>query len=134
MDKPISNFKLRLQEYMDEHGYTQTDVANATGIPKSTLSKYLSGKQDPKTSKIEAVAKAYNLDYAWLLGYDVPQERADIDFIFDGKPFVVDTTNKTMQARILTYASKLGKLSDADRTMIEGMIDRLNGGDSDAKR
>lgn len=133
MDKPISNFKLRLQEYMDEHGYTQTDVANATGIPKSTLSKYLSGKQDPKTSKIEAVAKTYNLDYAWLLGYDVPQERADIDFLLEGKPFVIETKNKTTQARLLTYASKLGKLSDTDRTMIESMIDRLIGGDSDEK-
>ena len=132
MSKPISEFRYRLQEYMDETGKTQADIARETGIQRSTLSKYLSGKQDPRTNKIDAIAKTYGLDHAWLLGYDVPRERKYFEIVLEqdasGK---VDTT---MKARLLAYAQKLSKLSDSDRTMIEDMIDRLNGGDQNGQK
>jgi transcriptional regulator with XRE-family HTH domain len=48
-----------------------------TGIPKNTLSYYLSGKTEPKADRLYALARALNVSEAWLLGYDVSMARTD---------------------------------------------------------
>lgn len=46
-----------------------------TGISRSSISEWLSGKYEPKQDKIFIIANALNVDEAWLLGLDVPIER-----------------------------------------------------------
>ena len=45
------------------------DLAKATGINKSSLSEYLSGKVEPKQRNLFKIAKALNVNVAWLMGY-----------------------------------------------------------------
>lgn len=65
----------RLQEAMDLRGWRAVDLVEKTGIPKGTLSYYLSGKTEPKSDRVYILAQALNVNEAWLLGYDVPMER-----------------------------------------------------------
>ena len=65
----------RLQDAMQMRGLRAIDLVDRTGIPKNTLSYYLSGKTEPKADRIYSLAAALDVNEAWLLGYDVPISR-----------------------------------------------------------
>lgn len=68
--------KDRLRQAMDLRGVRSTDLVEKTGIPKGTISYYLSGKTEPKSDRIYILAQTLDVSEAWLLGYDVPMERS----------------------------------------------------------
>ena len=55
----------------------QSDLCALTGIPKSAMSQYCKGNFVPKQSRTALIAKALNVNEAWLMGYDVPPDRSD---------------------------------------------------------
>lgn len=65
----------RLREAMKRRGLRAADLVERTGIPKNTLSYYLSGKTEPKADRLYALAVALDVSEAWLLGYEVPIQR-----------------------------------------------------------
>lgn len=65
----------RLQMALDIRNMKQSDLVETTGIGKSSISTYLSGKYEPKKRNIYKMAKALNINEAWLMGEDVPMER-----------------------------------------------------------
>ncbi len=65
----------RLKEGMEIRGLKQTDLVEKTGISKGALSSYLSGRYIPKQNNIYLLAKALDVNEAWLMGADVPMER-----------------------------------------------------------
>ena len=67
----------RLREGMNLRGLKQVDIIEMTGINKGALSSYLSGKYKPKQDNIYLLAKALDVNEAWLMGYDVPIERKE---------------------------------------------------------
>lgn len=64
----------RLAELMDYYNINQADLIKKTGIPKSSMSMYVSGQRKPPQNKLTVIAEAYNVDEAWLMGYDVPMK------------------------------------------------------------
>lgn len=68
--------KDRLVEGLAFRGMKATDLANKTGINKTTISYYMNGKTVPRSSKLYLIAQALNVSEAWLLGYDVPMARS----------------------------------------------------------
>ena len=62
---------------MDKRGLRAVDLVERTGIPKGTLSYYLSGKTEPKSDRVYQLAQVLDVSEAWLLGYDVPMERSE---------------------------------------------------------
>lgn len=67
-----SNSAQRLIELMQYFGIKQADLCKRTGLPKSAISMYVSGQRQPRQDKLTIIADAYNVDEAWLMGYDVP--------------------------------------------------------------
>ena len=65
----------RIREAMEAAGLKPTDLAKATGMSDSTISRYLSGQMEPKQKAINLLAKALGVTEMWLWGYNVPQER-----------------------------------------------------------
>lgn len=63
-------FSKRLKEAMQIRGINQTELCSLTGIPKSAMSQYLSGTFKPKQQRTYLIAKALNVNEAWLMGYD----------------------------------------------------------------
>lgn len=72
MKVPICN---RIQQAMDIRNMKAVDICEKTGIPKSSMSMYLSGKVEPKSDRLYKIAKCLDVAESWLLGYDVPMER-----------------------------------------------------------
>ena len=60
---------------MELKGIKQSEICKTTGIPKSAMSQYISGAFEPKQNRIFLIAKALNVNEAWLMGIDVPMSR-----------------------------------------------------------
>lgn len=71
----MSTTSKRIQEAMELRGLKQTDLVEKTGISKGALSSYISGRYVPKQNNTFLIAKALNVNEAWLMGFDVPMER-----------------------------------------------------------
>ena len=67
----------RLQELMAIKNINQVDLCQRTGIPKPSMSMYLSGERSPRQNRLSQIAEKFNISEAWLMGYDVPMERTD---------------------------------------------------------
>lgn len=59
----------RIKLALNARDMNQAELSKLTGIPKSSLSQYISGKFSPKRSVIAVLALSLNVDEAWLLGY-----------------------------------------------------------------
>ena len=68
----------RISTALTLRGMRQSELCKLAKVPKSSLSLYLSGAYEPKQDRIYAMAKALNVNEAWLMGYDVPMERENI--------------------------------------------------------
>lgn len=67
---------IRLQKALQLRGFRAQDLVERTGIPKNTMSYYLSGKTEPKADRLYKLAAALDVSEAWLLGYDVAMQRS----------------------------------------------------------
>ena len=65
----------RIREAMQAADKKQIELATETGLSHSTISRYLSGKVEPRQDAIIKLARALNVSEWWLWGYDVPQSR-----------------------------------------------------------
>lgn len=100
MKSPTVEIKDRLRKAINDRDISQQELAELTGIPKSSISQYVSGYAKPKQDRIYLLAKALRVNEAWLLGYDSEMDIADdepkinkeyvpdvIAAHFDGKQF-----------------------------------------------
>lgn len=61
-------FSQRLKQAMDEQRVTQTDLCTKTGLGKSSVSQYVSGKNIPNGVRMKMLADALNVSPDWLSG------------------------------------------------------------------
>ena len=103
----------RILTAMELRGFKQADLVEKTGISKGALSSYISGRYTPKQNNIYLIAKALDVNEAWLIGADVPMERqpdpvpaplpADQQQLNDIYT-QLDSSNKK---KVITYATNL---------------------------
>lgn len=67
----------RIKEALEIRNMKQIDLVEKTKIGKSSISTYISGAYEPKQKNIYKIAKALNVDEAWLMGLDVPMEKVE---------------------------------------------------------
>ncbi|MBP3700102.1 MAG: transcriptional regulator [Oscillospiraceae bacterium] len=76
----------RLKEVMEERRLRQADIVAMcqpyceeyrVKLGKSDLSQYVSGRVVPGQSKLFILARALNVNEAWMMGYDVDPSRDD---------------------------------------------------------
>lgn len=67
----------RIKQGLSIRNMKQADLVEKTKIGKSSISTYISGAYEPKQRNIYKIAKALDVNEAWLMGYDVPMERAN---------------------------------------------------------
>lgn len=104
----VSNSQQRIKELLNFYCMSQAEFCKRTGIATSALSNYLKGIREPRQDKISAIADAFDIDPAWLMGYDVPMKKK-----YD------------QNDRIFAYFRYLSELTEADRELIFNQIDYL---------
>lgn len=73
--------KDRLNEAMKLRGLNITELAERSGLNKSTVSRYLQGKVIPRSDAIGKMATALTVSPTWVLGYDVTMDGEEIRHI-----------------------------------------------------
>lgn len=71
----VTDSRHRIEELINILNIKPVDFCRHTGINKSALSNYLNGNREPRQNQIAKMADAYNIDPAWLMGYEVPMYR-----------------------------------------------------------
>jgi transcriptional regulator with XRE-family HTH domain len=66
----------RLREALSARNMLPIELSRLSGIGKSAISQYLSGKVTPKQDKIYKLAQALKVSESWLMGYDEPMEQS----------------------------------------------------------
>ncbi|HFQ1740669.1 TPA: XRE family transcriptional regulator [Staphylococcus aureus] len=71
----MNSFKDRLKQIMSEWKISQSELSRRTGIGRNSISDYLNGKYEAKQDKVFELAKALNVNEAWLMGFDISKNR-----------------------------------------------------------
>ena len=124
-----SNTSERLKELMALKGLRQIDIAEKTGLGKSAISQYVSGKITPKQDKVYILAEGLNVSPTWLMGYDVPMERSSRESFNNGYytdsevAQIAEELRTNPDRRILFDASKDLNKDDIDTVLkiIDGL-------------
>lgn len=66
----------RLKEAMDAIDKKPIELAKETGLSHSTISRYLSGRVEPRQEAVIKLAKALDVSEWWIYGYNVPMDRS----------------------------------------------------------
>lgn len=75
MSNLIDTFAHRLKYAIKIRDVRPVDISKVTGISKTNLSCYMSGKYEAKQDGVEILAKVLDVNPVWLMGYDVPMDR-----------------------------------------------------------
>lgn len=75
MNKMQERFSRQLKKALDIRGMKAIELSKKTGIPKSSISQYMSGYTMPRLDKFFVIADTLGVDAKWLLGFDVPIEK-----------------------------------------------------------
>lgn len=102
------DFSKRLRVAMNLKNMKAADLSKKTGIKPPLISDYLSGKYKAKQDKVFLLAKALNVNEAWLMGYDVQMERIIID----------NEKNDVLK-------EKISRLNEEQKDMIIQIIDNM---------
>lgn len=111
----------RLREAMNLRNKKQVDLERETGINRSAISRYLSGKYEPKSKPIYELAKALDVSEQWLLGYDVPMERPKAQKNNDVIAGIV--VQLRCDDEFLAIVSKISKMAPEKRRSLNALLD-----------
>lgn len=107
----------RLREVMEKRNLRQVDVLEMAKpfcerynvkLNKNDLSQYLSGKVQPKQDKLTLLGLVMNVSEGWLMGFDVPMDRAT-----ENTP-----TGDQTDGRVTECMELFSLLSDAEKDLI----------------
>lgn len=75
MSNLIDTFSNRLKYALMIRDIKPIELSKKTGISKTNISCYMSGKYEAKQDGVKSLADALDVNPVWLMGYDVPMER-----------------------------------------------------------
>lgn len=110
-----STLSYNLSHRIKSGGYTQAQVADATGISTSALSSYCQGARYPRPNQLEALAKFFHISVAELT--DTDQAR--------------NLSSRHLSQEAYIVASSFDELDDHGRELVRLILDselrRVNG-------
>lgn len=78
MNELVDSFANRLNKAISLRNIKPVELSEKTGIDKSKISSYMSGRYKAKQDGVYLLAQALNVSEVWLMGYDVPMESTSI--------------------------------------------------------
>lgn len=117
MNELVDTFANRLNKAISLRNIKPIELAEKTGIDKSKISSYMSGRYKAKQDGVYLLAQALNVSEVWLMGYDVPMESIPIKNIEKIKIPVLGTVKAgydyLAQENIIGYES-IDNVSDPE--------------------
>lgn len=130
------DIKERIKQGLEIREITQTQLATKANIDKGQLSSYISGKYKPRQNNIDALAKALNVNEAWLMGFDVPMERVSGKTESKQEPSyssqckeiieVCEQLSAHNQRKVLTYSKNLLSTQQMEDALLPNAAHEIN--------
>ncbi len=73
-------FGQRLKQLLQEKNETTYSIAEVLHLSAATISRYATGDMAPKITTIERLSSYFDINPAWLMGYDVEKYLSEINF------------------------------------------------------
>ncbi|BDR66687.1 hypothetical protein N072000002_09150 [Clostridium tetani] len=102
-DETENTISERIKKGLEIRNMKQAELVEKTGIGKSSISTYISGAYEPKQKNIYKIAKALDVNEAWLMGLDVPMERQQL------------TLNNNLSKKETTLLTNFNKLNETGK-------------------
>lgn len=74
VDDRVDTFVNRLQAAMEARGMKKAELSRMTGISQQRIGQYVLGRYEAKQTAVYFIARALEVDPAWLIGFDVPMD------------------------------------------------------------
>ena len=116
--------KNRVAEALSLRGWKQSDLANHTGIAKTTINGWIKQNYQPKQRALIKMSKALDVSEMWLAGYDVSMERPVAQKKNDELTQLIFEIKENEDLKDLF--SSICSLSDDQRTTIKSMVNELS--------
>jgi transcriptional regulator with XRE-family HTH domain len=94
-------FQKRLRILMEENNETIYTLAEKLNLSPATISRYSSG-MSPKITTIEVLARLYNINPVWLMGYNVEKHLKE-------ETYTHDSLVKSDEKKLLEYYRSCSK-------------------------
>ncbi|MDD6659105.1 MAG: S24 family peptidase [Eubacteriales bacterium] len=102
----LKTFANRLSDLIDDSDETTYTLADKLGLTPATISRYTNAIMKPKVPTVKSLAQIFNVNDAWLMGYDVSKscnEYKPSNEIYD-IPGVMPLPNTYKRPRLGTIA------------------------------
>lgn len=116
-----STFQQRFKELFEESGKTITELSKELHVSNQTISAWKTGARSPKEPTILTIAKYFNVDVRWLMGFDVAKEPNQTQIIR------IKASEKDQRLTELFERARLMSATDID--LLIAMADRIIGRD-----
>ena len=87
----------RIREAMSDMGISQQELANKTGIGKSSISHYVNGSNEPGNKSAFLLAQVLNVNPAWLMGLEVSKEPVEFEIEAQGGTGKSDAISRALK-------------------------------------
>ena len=109
----VTTFTERLNYLITSSGKTASHIATDLGLSKQAISTWQTGLRAPKRPTIETIARYFNVDIAWLMGYDT-EMHPDPNAVSD-EPTTPEPQNEKIV--ILARAARHMSTEDQDKLL-----------------
>ena len=114
----------RLQKALSDMNMKPQELAEKSGVSKSSISQYINGSHVPSNISSAKMAKVLNVNPLWLMGFDVPRKSDDHFYSTEGSNLIIEITKEIKNdaefaKRMMRYMALLSE----DKKSIDDMID-----------
>lgn len=113
----------RIAEALKLRGLKPADLAERTGISKSSISHWIKQHWQPKQKPLMTMARVLEVSEMWLAGYETPMERSKEQKNIDELAKLVNDIRKNEKLKKLCL--KLSKLEDSQLDSISVLADEI---------
>ena len=105
------DFLSRLNSLLKERSINITDLANMTGLPRSTISSYINRKSNPSIIQLKLLADCFNVSIDYLVGRE--DDFGNVTVAGAGAELTSEEQTLLSCYRVMTEAEKRAVLDTA---------------------
>lgn len=123
----VEDFKDRFNKALSLRNMRPVELKEKTGISESAISQYRSGYAKPKQDKLYLIAKALDVNEAWLMGLDVPMNNTprisdDIKSLDAALPVFNEEDIDQMIALYTAYTKAIPEIQAAVESLLKSQL------------
>lgn len=113
--KPIATPGERIKEALVLRNMKASVLAEQSGLDKSSISCYLSGRYEPKQEALYRMGVVLDVAEMWLAGYDIPRDRPAVQKKNDKLAELVGKMRR--DDKLFSFYSKVSELPEEQRSI-----------------